>query len=308
MIDDFPTTPFLQKGNAKYVHDPQSAKRSAPKFQASSEECPAGILSGQDVTHKMMHDHVHVAQGETEATKNVRLFCSVYTHKKNHDTRVRTVRDTWGKDCDGFLAISDTTDAQLGAANVLHRGPEDWNNMWQKVRSAWSYIYENYASEYNWFVIGGDDLFVIVENMKKYLASDEISNRTHGGTKPAYVGRPIKLYLGGKSGGDAKRPFNAGGAGYVLNVAALRLLVSNLHRPECGPAVAGFWEDVQVSDCLRAQGVMPEPTRDSEGRERFLPFSPEGHVLYAKGTGDWYEQCAFDLKVRARCTHRRCLF
>ncbi len=169
----------------------------------------------EDDTWRMMHDHIHLAKDDKNEAAKIKIFCSVYTHKKNHDERVKTVRDTWGKDCDGFLAISDKTDKSLGAANILHKGPEDWNNMWQKVRSAWSYIYENYADSYDWFVIGGDDLFVIVENLRMYLGSEEIIKRADGGDKPVYMGRPIKLYLGGKKGGDASRMFNAGGAGYV---------------------------------------------------------------------------------------------
>jgi hypothetical protein len=61
--------------------------------------------------------------------------------------------------------------------------------------------------------------------------------------------------------------------------------------------MVGSWEDVAVSQCFKANNLLPEPTRDKEGRERFLPFTPENHVTYAKGTGDWYEQCAYDLKV-----------
>ena len=37
----------------------------------------------------------------------------------------------------------------------------------------------------------GDDLFIIVENLRKYLLSDEILEATGHGTKPIFLGRPF---------------------------------------------------------------------------------------------------------------------
>ena len=47
--------------------------------------------------------------------------------------------ETYAPRCDGFLAASNQTNLTLGAANVLHAGPEMYGNFWQKVRS----IYRN---------------------------------------------------------------------------------------------------------------------------------------------------------------------
>ena len=69
---------------------------------------------------------------------------------------------------------SDKTDVSIGAVNILHEGPEEYNNIWQKVRSMWSYIYDHYYDKYDWFHIGGDDLYLIPENLRLYLESEEI--------------------------------------------------------------------------------------------------------------------------------------
>jgi hypothetical protein len=42
------------------------------------------------------------------------------------------------------MVASTKTDKKLGTVNIPHEGPEEYNNIWQKVRSMWSYIYDNY--------------------------------------------------------------------------------------------------------------------------------------------------------------------
>ncbi len=39
--------------------------------------------------------------------------------------------------------------------------------MWQKSRAIWKYIDRHYKNDFDWFVLGGDDIFLIVENLRK---------------------------------------------------------------------------------------------------------------------------------------------
>lgn len=50
---------------------------------------------------------------------------------------------------------------------IKHEGPEGWDNMWQKSRAIWKYIDRHYKNDFDWFVLGGDDIFLIVENLRK---------------------------------------------------------------------------------------------------------------------------------------------
>lgn len=54
--------------------------------------------------------------------------------------------------CDGFMVASNRTDRILGTVDIPHEGPEEYNNIWQKVRSMWSYVYDNYYEKYDWYV------------------------------------------------------------------------------------------------------------------------------------------------------------
>jgi hypothetical protein len=141
-----------------------------------------------------------------------RIFCGMYNyHKKQY--LLNAAAETWAFRCDGFLAFSDVTDPSLGAVDLPHYGEETYSNMWQKVRSIWSYIYTNYHDSFDYFHLLGDDTYVIVENLRNYLWSIDDEN----GTKPLYIGGAFKTH-----------GINAcwGGPGYTLNKVALKWLVT----------------------------------------------------------------------------------
>lgn len=68
------------------------------------------------------------------------------------------------------------------AIDIVHLGEESYGNMWQKVRSIWKYVYKHYTtsekfdekllqtnSEFDYYLLGGDDLYVMVENLIGFL-------------------------------------------------------------------------------------------------------------------------------------------
>jgi hypothetical protein len=170
---------------------------------------------------------------------------------------------------------STKTDASLGAVEIPHEGEEDYNNIWQKVRSMWSYIYDNYYDKYDWFHIGGDDLYLIVENLRLYLESEEIQTAQNGGIylptgdetvqTPLFLGRRF-AYLG-----NMDDIFISGGSGYTMNKAALKLLVTD-GLENYFPHAHTFSEDTMVARIFKKYGVFPYDTKDEAGGERYNPF------------------------------------
>ena len=65
-------------------------------------------------------------------------------------------------------------------ARLLHLhfkpGEESYDNMWQKSRSIWKYIAKHYLHSFDYFLLGGDDMFYVIENLRAYLNSQEIQN------------------------------------------------------------------------------------------------------------------------------------
>jgi glycoprotein-N-acetylgalactosamine 3-beta-galactosyltransferase len=195
--------------------------------------------------------------------------------------------------CDGFIVGSTKTDPSLGAVDIPHEGPEEYNNMWQKVRSMWTYVYENYYDKYDWFHIGGDDMYLIVENLRLYLESEEIQTAANGGIflPNGAETTQVPLFLGHRFGiwGDRADVYNAGGPGYTTNKAALKTLVvdglftffTDLEAPE---------EDVYVARILRYFGIFPYETRDEFWGERYHNNLPGWHYDYRFSKGHWFTE------------------
>lgn len=110
-------------------------------------------------------------ESELSEVAPVKLFCGTYTMAANHDGNVHTLRNTWGKRCDGWAAFSTKDDHSLPAMDIPHEGEESYDNMWQKSRAIWRYIGVHYSEDFDWFLLGGDDMYYIVENLRYYLGN-----------------------------------------------------------------------------------------------------------------------------------------
>jgi hypothetical protein len=187
-----------------------------------------------------------------------RVLCSVYTSENSHGN-IRDIAETWGWRCDGFLAASTKTNRSIGAVDLPHEGPEEYGNMWQKTRSMVAFMYDYYLEDYDYFLLCGDDTYVIVENLRNYLLL--LESETGGrNARPLYIGNSIALF-------DVY--YNTGGPGYLLNRAALRLLVEDglpyyfAHHRSPG-------EDVIMGDMMTVLHIHSVDTSDVANRQRFF--------------------------------------
>lgn len=204
--------------------------------------------------------------------------------------------------CDGFMVASNRTDVSIGTVNIQHEGPEEYNNIWQKVRSMWSYVYDHYYEKYDWFHIGGDDLYLIVENLRNYVESEEIKTAANGGIYlPAGTEtEQVPLFLGRRFAyqGDMDEIFNSGGSGYTMNKAALKLLVVD-GFVNYFQHLKTFSEDTMVARVFKKYNVFPYETKDKNGGERYMPFLPGHHYGYrlpADSDKDWYAKYSINIK------------
>lgn len=145
---------------------------------------------------------------------------------------------------------------------------------------------------------GGDDFYLIVDNLRLFLESEEIRTAANGGVylPPPNSRSPrtqTPLYLGRRMvrKGLAGDMFNQGGSGYTINKAALKALVVVAFRRFFKDELASG-EDVYVGRSFSRLGIFPYPTQDENGGERYMPFSPGYHLAYQKPGEDenrtWY--------------------
>jgi len=269
-----------ENGSSGYIHDASALHRNPPRFaldNSVTRSCEHNDATMQLLTDRVFVDfQAHELAEQLSSDKNiprVKIFCHVYTTSKSYSL-IQTIRQTWGHRCDGFLAASTVTDRSVDAVNIPHEGKESYSNMWQKSRSMWSYVYDHYYHEFDWFHIGGDDMYVIVENLRLYLESKEIVHPSYGGDQntlnqqhPLILGTLFHRY------GNEREMYVIGGGGYTLNKAALKVLVMSFRT--CAVHNLTSAEDYMVTYCLKKRGIRPFNTKDATGAERYVHVHPE---------------------------------
>ncbi|KAL3919156.1 MAG: hypothetical protein SGILL_003894 [Bacillariaceae sp.] len=216
----------------------------------------------------------------------------VYTHSNRHDDVVRAIAESYGQECDGFMAVSNLTDPTIGAFNLPHDGPEAYQNMWNKVQKMWFYAYSHYLLDFDWFFICGDDTFVIPDNVRTIAAHYESlalerqqrrqPQRKNEKKQHQHQQQQLPpLYLGASipHSKTPKRRYCGGGAGYMLNQQAVVLLNRRIHMGECPDAVAPD-EDIRVARCLDDAGVRCHDTNDEAQEMRFHHLDAQFHASW----------------------------
>jgi hypothetical protein len=270
---------FLHSG---YVHDPKVLRqRTSSNFTLLPEERPqlcapvgSGPEGGQDLGRELFGNHIQVLSA---LNSSINVFCAIYTYPGNKH-QANAIRDTWGRRCDGIMFASTETIHDKAIVNLPHAGKHKgmYKGIWQKVRSMLGYIYDNFLNDYDFFLLSGDDTFVIVENLKAFLASPQVMDHAggHGYPKPMYTGSWVHPFWLLKEGYSKDFYYMGGGAGYVLNRAAVKELVE-LAWPTCKNTTDDFAEDVYMADCLEKYlNVTGYDSRDDQGGERFIPYDP----------------------------------
>jgi len=160
-----------------------------------------------------------------------------------------------------------------------------------------------------------DDLYLLVENLRLYLESEEIKTAANGGIflpdgdekvqTPLFLGRRFAYQ------GDMNDIFLSGGSGYTINKAALKVLVVEGFT-KFFPHAHTFSEDTIVARIFRQFGVYPYETKDEAGGERYMPFLPGHHYGYrmpADKDKDWYAKYSINIKEGAdHCAARSVAF
>lgn len=238
--------------------------------------------------------------------QSLRLLCIVYTHHQRHSA-IQDIVNTWGGQCTGFLAFSNVADPSIPTVHIPHEGPESYDNIWHKVAAIWKYVYMHHGTEFDFFFISGDDVYMRVDAMADFLLYTQDIALQHTAGLPLYLGRRFNIdsdddddeyeakiisntscVSSGNSGETPPGPstttspakkrkesllYNGGGPGYILNIAALSVLAHALGDGQCSSTPTSA-EDVNVANCLRLHGIIPVNTADSEGRDRFHQYNP----------------------------------
>jgi len=270
---------------ADYESEYRKDTYSGQEVLSPDYTCALGPGRGleQDYGYRLLSEKIQIYNTDEngDSSHNApRILCLIYTYPKMRDLQ-RTQALTWGHQCDGYLAFSTETIASLGILNLTHEGEESYDNMWQKVRSIWTFVHQHYLSDFDFFHLGGDDLYVIVANMRKFLMNYMNT------TTPVYLGQWIPL------AGDNKY-FVSGGPGYTLNRVALKRLVEDA-LPNCRIHFRASYEDRLISQCLRDINITGGDTRNVATGEQLYHDCGPAHLYTfrsTKGRGSFHAKAA----------------
>ncbi|XP_054722419.1 glycoprotein-N-acetylgalactosamine 3-beta-galactosyltransferase 1-like, partial [Uloborus diversus] len=203
------------------------------------------------------------AEVAEQLARKVRVLCWIMTGPQNHKRKAKHVKATWGQRCNILLFMSSKEDPSLPA--IALDVSEGRDHLWAKTKKAFSYVYEHYLHQADWFLKADDDTYVVVENLRYLLQGRDPES-------PIYFGCRFKPFV--------KQGYMSGGAGYILSREALRRFAEQalVGEAECRKDDGGA-EDVEIGKCLESVGVEAGDSRDSLGRGRFFPFVPEHHLI-----------------------------
>lgn len=184
----FKTKPFLKNQNSIHytkiskkeeVYDPQFLRKKNIKISCTShKEMLCAEIGSTNSTEGHAYKEINRLRQHIETTKvetKVKIFCAIYTHSGNSQF-TDAQSETWAKKCDGLLFSSDVTNSTTGHFQLptKSRHGYKYKGMIQRLRSMYAFIYDNFLNEYDFFHFCGDDTYVIVENLKRFVASETV--------------------------------------------------------------------------------------------------------------------------------------
>jgi glycoprotein-N-acetylgalactosamine 3-beta-galactosyltransferase len=94
-----------------------------------------------------------------------RLLVMVYSHEPRHATACRAQYETWGQRGLNLRFFSDQNDLSLPVVKLPFDGPESYDNLWRKAVAMVRFAHRFLREQFDWFMVGGDDMFLIPENL-----------------------------------------------------------------------------------------------------------------------------------------------
>ncbi len=144
-----------------------------------------------------------------------------------------------------------------------------YKSMHQRIQAAKAYVYDEFLEDYDFFHFCGDDVYLMVENMKEVLASKKVREWDETPGKVSILGFWTN-WGSYPQEGDGKFYLN-GAPGYTFSRKALKAYVEGtLETCQAHDTPA---EDIAQSRCLWSKNYTDHnafiDTRDEEGAHRY---------------------------------------
>lgn len=210
----------------------------------------------------------------------MKLKVIVLTCPQNHNTRVKAIKETWGKHYDTIYLSDYNADDKIIGYPYLENGYE---NIWKKYVE----FIKNEKTNTDWYYFCDDDTFVNIFNLNLAILSIENSNdlcfgnigllNSDGTDK---IGTPTGFHLHTLKGNGCNLPveYAGGGGGFFMNSETFRKLqlyiLSEDNIPNCynGDVTFGFWTrgaGIKYKNIANMWWASPEMLAHNEEQQKF---------------------------------------
>ena len=208
---------------------------------------------------KVIEDYIgekEVYDPRTEAYflyKTVPVICIVYPTDLDW---ARAAKETWGRHCNELRFFSHKLENATLGINLV-KASSEFSLICQSLRTVYS---ENQDGGDPWILIVTQDSFVLVENLRYYVAPFNRSGEY-------YLGHAMKFW---------NSVYNWADAGYAISWQTLRRFVDEKFSDVAACEAGGqHWKngDWHLGKHLRELGIKPTDTRDHAGKFCLVNFT-----------------------------------
>ncbi len=259
-----------------------TASHDTNDLELACTDPPGQGWEGGHGAYQLLHQKIQIVPHSL--SRPLRLLCAMYTYTPRQD-RVRMAALTWGLQCDGFIAFTNCTSSStltkstplpnnnntlLGIISIPQIGIESYDNMWQKTRAIWHYIYTHYRDDYDYIHLSGDDIYLLVPNLKHFLHTLEERQ-----SDLSFSTASVEVFAG-QWVRQKNRPYVGGGPGYTISRSVLHQYIQFAYD-DCYPNVTASAEDHYFSLCLQKYtNISLTDTRDVDsGEQTYHDVAPQ---------------------------------
>ncbi|XP_044754344.1 C1GALT1-specific chaperone 1-like protein [Coccinella septempunctata] len=174
--------------------------------------------------------------------QSIKILCLIFVFK---DKNFESIENTWGKHCNALekLYIDKTRSIFPSKSNAR---ANSWILFCEKVKKTPEY--------YNWLLVVNDDTYVIMDNLRYYLANKNSSENF-------YLGHPVKFW---------NTHYNLGRAGYVMSKG----VIAKMQISTCDNDISyRNKEDYLLGNYLKKLNISVMDTKDDFGLSLFHPYN-----------------------------------
>lgn len=93
----------------------------------------------------------------------IRVLCMVLTCPDYVERYAQHVYATWGQRCNKLIFVSSENYEPLGVVQVVDSDGGNYEDLWNKTREGFRYVWLEYGAQYDWFLKADDDTWVQLE-------------------------------------------------------------------------------------------------------------------------------------------------